>query len=138
MTARARCARFIGVVAPLTALCTSTPRCAQPTFRSPTHANAPDNEHEAHHHYAAPCVQRSKGQKRRERLEQQEAQRDTELAEAVANMGTTARVAEEGALREVLLPLGLQVVDIPVRTPATTPERAHLSRNSCCSSELLL
>lgn len=123
MTACACCARIFGVTAPPDALCTPGPRCAQPALRPPTRANAPDLEHDAHHHRAAPCVQRSKGQKRRERLEQQEAHRDTELAEAVANMGTTARVAEEGALRDVLLPLGLQVVDIPVRTPVATPAR---------------
>ena len=62
-------------------------------------------------------LQKSKGQKRRERLEAQEAQRENEVAEAVASMGVTARVAEEDALHQVLQPLGLQVVDIPVCAP---------------------
>lgn len=61
----------------------------------------------------------SKGQKRREKLARQDAKREAVIAEEVASMGETHREAEEKQLQSLLVPLGLRIVDIPVRTHAT-------------------
>ena len=60
-------------------------------------------------------MQKSKAARKRAKQAAQEAERDAAIAEEVANMGETDRQAEEKALHGVLLPLGLRVVDIPVR-----------------------
>jgi OTU domain-containing protein 6 len=60
----------------------------------------------------------SKGQRRREKLAQQDAEREAVIAEEVASMGETLREAEEKQLQSVLEPLGLRIVVIPVRTRA--------------------
>lgn len=55
----------------------------------------------------------SKAQKRREKLAKEEAERDARIAAELAELGETERAAEERQLKELLHPMGLDIVDIP-------------------------
>ena len=63
-------------------------------------------------------MQKTKAQRRREKQAAQEAEREAQIAEEVADIGETQRESEEKQLQALLLPMGLRVVEIPVR-PAT-------------------
>lgn len=60
-------------------------------------------------------MQKGKAAKRRERLEAQEAAREADIAQEVAAIGVTDSAAEAAQLDSLLRPMGLRVVDIPVR-----------------------
>jgi hypothetical protein len=61
-----------------------------------------------------PPQKASKAQKRREKRAQEDAEREARIAEELASLGTSERLAEEAALKELLLPLGLGIKDIRV------------------------
>lgn len=61
-----------------------------------------------------PPQKASKARKRREKRAQEDAEREARIAEELASLGTSERLAEEAALKELLLPLGLGIKDIRV------------------------
>ena len=79
----------------------------------------------------------SRAQKRRQKVAAQGVERESRIAAELAEAGDSERQLEEGALRELLLPLGYAVRDIQARfwyftnAIAVYVARLCLSRQCC-------